>query len=452
MSSPHKQVFVSHSHSDNAFSRQLVSELQWLGLTVWYDEMSLGAGHLGPSVERELRASDAFIVVLSPAAVASQWVQSEWYAAWSLMGEGKITTFIPVIKEPCDIPLMLRGMHWVDFTNQPFAAGVAQLAKLLSVAPDGSAAPLPPRVTGTLAAPPPPDQWGLVASFQAHPVRGCFSVAFSPDGKLLASGSYDQSIAVWDVATHQEVSRFTGHTKGIDAVAWSPDGQLLASASFGHRIRLWHVRDGGLHTLEGHTDGVADVAWSPDGTRLVSGSADQTLRVWDAVSGKCQLVLRGHTGPITSVAWSPDGAWLGSTARDATIRTWEATTGSPGYVLAGHQSIAYCMRWSPDGKLIASSGHTTVRVWDAARATVQNVFAGHTGHVLRLAWRPDGAIIASGSADRNVRLWNVRTGKALVTLSGHGDWVHGVAWSPDGQLLASCGGAQDGTIKLWGPV
>ena len=440
MATQHKQVFVSHSHSDNEFCRKLVSQLQDAGLPVWYDEMSLGAGHLGPSVERELRASDVFIVVLSPAAVASQWVQSEWYAAWSLMGEGKITTFIPVIKETCEIPLLLRGMHWVDFSNQSFDAAMQQLSKLLGVA-------------ATAAVPaPPPDQWGLVASYQAHPVRGCFSVAFSPDGTLLASGSYDQTIAIWDVATRKEVRRFTGHTKGIDAVAWSPNGELLASASFGHRIRIWHVRDGGLHTLEGHTDGVADVAWSPDGTRLVSGSSDQTLRVWDAASGQCLMVLRGHTAPVTSVTWSPDGAWLGSTARDATIRTWQATTGSQGYVMTGHTGIAYCVRWSPDGKFLASSGHTTVRVWDAAKAEELQVFAGHSGHVLRVAWRPDASLIASASADRNVRLWNVRAGKALVTLSGHTDWVHGVAWSPYGQLLASCGGAQDGTIKLWGPV
>src|SRR5262249_55563200 len=105
MSSPHQQIFVSHSHSDNAFCRQLVTDLQGMGLKVWYDEVSLGAGHLGPAVERELRASDAFIVVLSPSAVTSQWVQSEWYAAWSLMGEGKIKTFIPVIAQTCDIPL-----------------------------------------------------------------------------------------------------------------------------------------------------------------------------------------------------------------------------------------------------------------------------------------------------------------------------------------------------------
>src|SRR5262249_55093290 len=144
-----------------------------------------------PIIERELMSRETFLVVLSPAALASQWVQSEWYAAWELLGQGKVKTFIPIIAERCEIPMLLRGMRWIDFSTQPFERAMALLVKSLGVSESAG-------VSSSAI----PDQWGLVTTIRAHPVRGCFSVDWSGDGRALASGSYDRSVRIWDATTY----------------------------------------------------------------------------------------------------------------------------------------------------------------------------------------------------------------------------------------------------------
>ncbi len=223
---PARRVFVSHSHSDNDFSRKLVHSLVGTGLDVWYDERNLGAGYLGPTIERELQTSDAYIVILSPAAVASQWVQSEWYAAWELLREEKIRFFIPVIAAECEIPLLLRGMFRVDFTRERYDTNVKQLLQLLGVS--STAAPQEQKI---------PTQWEQAGTFLAHR-RGVYCVDWSPDGSTLATGSYDRSVVEWDAASYNQVKTLAGHTQGINAVAWSPSGTTLASASTDNTLRV----------------------------------------------------------------------------------------------------------------------------------------------------------------------------------------------------------------------
>jgi hypothetical protein len=196
---PARRVFVSHSHSDNDFSRKLVQSLVGAGLDVWYDERNLGAGYLGPTIERELQSSDSYIVILSPAA-ASQWVQSEWYAAWELLREGKMRLFVPVVAAECEIPLLLRGMYHVDFTREPYDQGVKQLLNLLGV----STATTPQ--TAQI-----PTQWEQAGTFHAH-MRGCYCIDWSPDGNMLATGSYDKTVVEWDAATYRQVMTLAGHT------------------------------------------------------------------------------------------------------------------------------------------------------------------------------------------------------------------------------------------------
>jgi WD40 repeat protein len=120
--------------------------------------------------------------------------------------------------------------------------------------------------------------------------------------------------------------------------------------------------------------------------------------------------------------------------------------------VTGHQGVAYCVRWSPDGSMLASSGHTTVRLWNFRTMEPIVVCHGHTGYVERVAWRPSGELVASVSADKIVRLWGAPGGERVAMLGGHTDWVHGVTWSPDSSTLATCGGKDDGTIRLWEPL
>ncbi len=454
-----KHVFVSHSHQDTAFCERLVRGLRAANMYVWFDEHNLGAGQLPNIIEQELRNSDTFIVVFSPAALTSRWVSSEWYAAWTLLDTGTLRRFIPVIAEPCEIPMLLRGLRWIDFTNQPFERAFEVLMRALTDSQSeqgGEPTTLPrvPKPPVQINAPRLPTHWEASATIRAHLVRGCFAIAWSPAGDLLASGSYDRTICLWKTqAPFEKQATFTGHSYGVDALAWSPDGKTLASGSTGQVARLWDIASGrNISRLVGHTGSVVDVAWAPDGHWLATASEDQTARIWEAATGRCVRVIQGHGGPLTSVAWSPDGQWIGTTSRDATIRIWRVDSGAQVMALAGHSQIVYCVRWSPDGRTIASSGHTTVRLWDGRFGEERAILHGHTGHVLRVAWRRDSALLASSSADRSVIIWDAQAGRQITLLGGHTDWVHGVEWSPDGNRLATCGGKDDGTIRFWSPA
>lgn len=280
------------------------------------------------------------------------------------------------------------------------------------------------------------------------------SVAYSPDGQYIASGSGDNTISVWDASSTQETITFkNGHTGYVSSVAFSPDGQRIASGSGDNTIKVWDVFSRKeTRTLEHHTDVVYSVAFSRDGRYIASGSRDNTIKVWDVSGDEASPnrepeTLKGHTDDVYSVAFSPDGQYIASGSRDNTIIVWDASSGQELHTLNGHKGYVSSVAYSPDGQRIASgSGDNTVRIWDASSGQTVETLSGHRDGVLSVAFsRGDGRLV-SGSADGTILVWDVSDGEKTHTLTGHTGCVYCVAFSPDGLQIAS--GSSGHAIKV----
>ena len=275
------------------------------------------------------------------------------------------------------------------------------------------------------------------------------SVAFSPDGKYLVSGSWDNTVKLWDVGSRSEIHTFNGHQSGVYSVAFSPDGKYLVSGSGDNTVKLWDVGSRSeIHTFNGHQNVVYSVAFSPDGKYLVSGSLDNTVKLWDVGSRSEIHTFNGHQDRVYSVAFSPDGKYLVSGSLDNTVKLWDVGSRSEIHTFNGHQDRVYSVAFSPDGKyLVSGSWDNTVKLWDVGSRSEIHTFNGHQDRVYSVAFSPDGKYLVSGSLDNTVKLWDVGSRSEIHTFNGHQDRVYSVAFSPDGKYLVS--GSLDNTVKLW---
>ena len=279
--------------------------------------------------------------------------------------------------------------------------------------------------------------------------QGICAVAFSPDLKFLASGSRDNTVRLWEVATGNSLQECDAHQAMVRAVAFSPDSTWLISGGDDCVARRWQLETGKcLGIFEGHGKAVCDVCISPDGHTLISSSEDGAIRCWDVDQGRCVKTLQGHEGAIWALALSPDGGTLVSSSLDRQLRIWDVASGNSLHTIVGYTDYAYGLAFSPDGQTLASgSSNSLVRLWDWQTETCGQILQSHRNWVWHTAWSSDGRLLASSGLDHLVKIWNASSGECMVTLTGHENIVVDLAWHPDGQLLASAG--HDNTIRLW---
>ena len=285
------------------------------------------------------------------------------------------------------------------------------------------------------------------------------SLAFSPNGKILASGSWDSSVKVWNLSNSELIYNLPASSWSVLAVAISPDSKTLANGNgYGptiesETVRLWDLGTGKLIRSISASAKIRAVTFSLDGKTLISGAEDKTIKIWNANDGQLLKTLSGHSEIVTSLAVTSNGKNFVSGSFDKTIKLWDLQTGELIRTFSGHSGAVTSVAINPGNKLVVSgSSDKTIKLWDLQTGELIRTFSGHSGAVTSVAISPDGQSLVSGdggydSSDRTVRVWNLKTGEVIHTLNGHSEEITAVAVSPDGKIIAS--GSRDARVKIW---
>ena len=280
--------------------------------------------------------------------------------------------------------------------------------------------------------------------FRKHsgPVK---ALAFSPDGKTVATGGDDKMIYFWDIQTGE----LTGHIENsfsVKVLQFAAGNRILAAC--GSDIKLMDGEGNLLRTYGGYTTDIWSVSYQQALQRIVAGSYSKNIRVWDFESGKAVLTLEGHEKSCLPVCFSPRGNLIASGSLDKSVRIWDAVTGQQRHKMELHTENIFALDFHPSGKYVASaSADKTIRLWNAETGEILRTYAGHTGAVFEVRFSADGNHLISCSADRTLILWEMATGRKLYTFTGHTGMVNAVRYSVDNSFIASV--SDDQSMRLW---
>jgi WD40 repeat protein/beta-lactamase regulating signal transducer with metallopeptidase domain len=280
------------------------------------------------------------------------------------------------------------------------------------------------------------------------------ALAYSPDGRVVASAGDDAVVELRDVATGRVTRRLLGHHDAVSCLAFSPDGRTLATGSYDRTVKLWNVASGREQlTLTGHTNWIFAVAFAPDGASLASAGHDKTVRIWNAATGRPTAALAGHSASVRALAFAPEsGGWmLASGGSDSVVLIWDLRARSVRTRLAAHQGTVRALAFAPDGTTLATGAEDgEVRLWDATSGRERAALLGHSDMVTCLAFSPLGKMLATGSLDTTLKLWDTSTGRERASLQGHLDGISALAFAPNAGQMAT--GGFDGSVRLWEPA
>jgi WD40 repeat protein len=373
----------------------------------------------------------AKISTLAPGQHSVRLKLDAWDYSQGIEVEANQTSTVTAKLEPFELPTLSASVK----------------APILAVAPA-----LPASATSTRTSPP---DFLLDRTLKGHS-GWVTAVAFNPDGRRLASGSWDESVKFWEVSTGEQLSTIASKMKEVQALAFSRDGRWLATENSSNTVSLRDATTGReIRTLSSDkplgawkSNWVYSIAFSPDGQWLASGIDDKTVRLWDVKTGGKVRDLTADRRPVIYVAFSPDGRLLASGDDDKTITISDVASGKEVHKLSGHKKSICAVAFSPNGRWLASaSADKTVKLWDVGTGREVHTLNGHGGVVTSIAFSPDGRWLVSGSWDKTIKVWEVDTGREVQTLTGHDRPVYSVAFDSRGQWVAS--GSEDSTIKLW---
>jgi WD40 repeat protein/tetratricopeptide (TPR) repeat protein/serine/threonine protein kinase len=301
--------------------------------------------------------------------------------------------------------------------------------------------------------------WDVATGKERHKLLGPYyeaeCVTFSPDGKYLAAGYHSWDVVLWDVETGKTVSMHKENNHEITALAFTPDGQYLYSSGAGNKVIRWNVHTDSVEQMHRSQVTVAlSIAIDRDGKYLATGNSNMTVSLYDLKTNQEIHIFKGHTGEVDAVAFSPDGKYLTTGGKDGDVKFWDLERLQGHLRLKGHMGDIKAIAFSPDGRYLATGAGNwnmvndhTVRIWDLESGSLLHDLTGHHLNIWCLAFSPDGATLATSSWDDSIKIWSVQTGEEMQTLKKDTHGVESLAFHPNGRYLAS--GNDDHSAKIW---